>query len=131
VHKSSVNGEICGAVGWRRGKKPSPTAVAAGIPGWQTQGLGCLKCLFPSNQLRIVANGGELLVDATGELLALLQWVARRAGTFDVTLHQLIRVQIRGVARQKMQAQLAIVRSNVVALLATLALGQRIPNPRR
>ena len=47
MHKSSVNGEICGAVGRRRGKKPSPTAVAAGIPGWQTQGLGCLKCLFP------------------------------------------------------------------------------------
>ena len=32
AHKSGGNGEIC-------------AAVAAGILGWQTQAMGCLKCL--------------------------------------------------------------------------------------
>ena len=32
----------------RRGWQPaSPAAVAAGILGWQTRLMGCLKCLFP------------------------------------------------------------------------------------
>lgn len=45
AHECGGNGEICAAVGRRRGKQAGPTAVAAGILGWQTQAMGCLKCL--------------------------------------------------------------------------------------
>ena len=51
---------------------------------------------------------GKLLLDLVAQLLALLKRASRRAGAFDMTPHQFIRVQVRRVAGQEVQGQSAV-----------------------
>ena len=66
MHKSGDIGVICRLVGRRGGKLAGPTAVAAGIRGWQTQRFGCLKRLFSAlpglgfgSQVNVLNTAGE------------------------------------------------------------------------
>lgn len=60
------------------------------------------------NERTVFADVGKLRSDSFSKLVALLQRSARIAGSLGVTPYQFIRVQIKRIAGQEMQSQLAL-----------------------
>lgn len=61
-----------------------------------------------ADKLRIVSDFVKLLIDLGLELLALLQGPARHTGSLGVASDQLIRIEVRRIARQKVQREFAL-----------------------
>jgi hypothetical protein len=57
----------------------------------------------------------KLLLDLVVQLFALLQWPRRGAGTFEMTPHQFVWIQVWCVAGQEAQSQTAFGRCDLLA----------------
>ena len=77
-----------------------------------------------TNKRRVIGDGLQLLVYPVLEFLALFQRVARHPGTLGMTPYQLIGIEVRGVAWQEMQRELAPVLATYSLTQAFLCAGK-------